>query len=141
MFKNTIIFEPPNAGQTSTEESAAPLVLGEEDRVWLTQKGVTILNDLDAAVAKIISGQFLIVCLLAETLTPEASKFLRLCQKNLGVLPQWQIIVGSNPSFDLQVFASECSIKNFWPSTDLRRTLAPWILSGGSNEDAIIHCS
>jgi tetratricopeptide (TPR) repeat protein len=128
MFKNTIIFEPPNAGQASTQESAIPLALGEEDRVWLAQKGVTILNDLDAAVAKIMSGQFLIVCILAENLTPETSKFLRLCQKNLGVLPQWQIIVGSNPSFELQAFASECTIKNFWPSTDLRKTLAPWIL-------------
>lgn len=128
MFKNTIIYEPPNAGSLTSEESATTLALAEEDRVWLSQKGVTILSDLDAAVAKIISGQFLIVCTLAESLTAEVSKFLRLCQKNLGVLPQWQVIVGSNPSLELQAFASECSIKNFWPETELRKTLAPWIL-------------
>lgn len=122
MFNNTMIFEGESGG------SKPGLRLSDEDRAWLLQKGVTITSIPDQAISKLTSGQILVVAVVAENLEPGLSKFLRLCQKNLGVLPQWQIFIGDNPSIELQQVAMEMAIKTFWPLADVRKMLAPWIL-------------
>jgi tetratricopeptide (TPR) repeat protein len=128
MFKNTLIFEATDATLITDNGKVAPLTLDDEDRVWLTQKGVFITDQYDQAVTRVMTGQFLIVAIAAEKVTPEVSKFMRICQRHLGILPQWQVIVGNNPDFDLQAQAMESGIKTFWPLAELRKTLAPWIL-------------
>jgi tetratricopeptide (TPR) repeat protein len=128
MFKSTLIFEPLDATPSLAIGSQASSSLNEEDRVWLTQRDVTITSDFDLAVSKILSGQILIVGTVANSVTPTVSKFLRVCQRHLCILPQWQIIVGDQPDMDLQALAMEAAIKTFWPCNDLRKTLAPWLV-------------
>ena len=118
MFKNTLIFE-------SAPESGT---LSDEDRAWLAQKGVAIASQFDSAIGKLMSGEYLIIALVGEAATVETNKFLRTCQKHLGAMPQWQIIIGNNPSMELQSICQELSIKIFWSKDDVRKTFGPWIL-------------
>lgn len=118
MFNSTLIFEP------------APdhFCLSEEDRAWLLQKGVTFSRKYDDAIDKLSSGQFVITGVVTEDRNLESDKFLRTSQRYIGSLPQWQFIVGSNPSMDLQLLAQELSIRNFWSNDEFRKTLGPWVL-------------
>lgn len=118
MFKNTLIFEP----------NQSLIRLGDEDSTWLAQKGVHITADYEEAMSRLSTGQFLIIAVVSETLAGVTDRFLRTCQKNLGALPQWQILIGDNPEMDLQLLCQELSIRTFWPVTDVRKTCGPWVL-------------
>jgi tetratricopeptide (TPR) repeat protein len=118
MFKNTLIFEPDHE----------LIQLSDEDKVWLTQKGVHISTDYDEAVSRLSTGQFLVIAVVSETLAGNTDRFLRTCQKNLGALPQWQILIGNTPAMELQLLCQELSVRTFWGITDVRKTFGPWIL-------------
>ncbi len=118
MFKNTLIFEPyPDK-----------LKMSDEDRAWLLQKGVSITTIYDDALSKLSTGQFIVTAIVGESLEPLTNKFLRTCQKHLGALPQWQIVIGDNPNMDLQLACQELSIRTFWNTAEIRRTFGPWAL-------------
>lgn len=118
MFKNTLIFEP----------NPSLVRLGDEDSAWLTQKGVHITADYDDALSRLTTGQFLIIAVVSETLAGNTDRFLRTSQKNLGALPQWQILIGDNPGMELQLLCQELSLRTFWGATDVRKTFGPWVL-------------